>query len=60
MNASEIMVWTDGYEGCFLEWGGDPWEAFDSANFRHSFSAPQPPNESDLRTLRVRFDIPLR
>jgi hypothetical protein len=52
------MVWSDGYEGRFLQWSGDLWEAYDYANFRHSFSAAQELNDADLRALRVQFRIP--
>jgi hypothetical protein len=54
----EVSVWTDGYEGRILQWEENRWLAFDYANFRHVFSAPQQLNVNDLRVLRARFRVP--
>ena len=56
--SDEISVWTDGYEGRILQWSDDRWCALDYANFRHSFTPPQPLSPRDLSALRARFRIP--
>jgi hypothetical protein len=56
----EGAVWTiEGYEGRFLEWGGDSWEAFDYRNYRHRFSPPQPLGRADVGALREASGFPV-
>jgi hypothetical protein len=52
----QVTVWTiEGYEGRFLEWDGETWQAFEYRNFRHWFSSPQALTREDIQALRGRF-----
>lgn len=58
VKGQEITVWTiEGYEGRFLEWENDSWQAFDYRNFRHWFSPPQSLTEQDMKALRATYRI---
>lgn len=56
-NEREISVYTDGYEGRFLQWNGEAWQAFEFANFRHWFSPPEPLAPADFLALRKTFHV---
>jgi hypothetical protein len=55
----EILIWTiEGYEGRFVEWQTDLWQAIDYRNYRHWFSPAQPLRTEDVRVLRETFHVP--
>jgi len=56
-NEHDISVHTDGYEGRFLQWNGEAWQAFEYANFRHWFSPPEPLTPADFLALRRTFHV---
>jgi hypothetical protein len=56
----EIIVWTnEGYEGRFLKWETDSWQAIEHRNYKHWFSLSQPLTSQDLETLRSVYKIPV-
>lgn len=56
--ANEIAIWTiEGYEGRFVKWVGDSWQAYEYRNYRHWFSQPQQLTEVDFSKLRRAFGV---
>jgi hypothetical protein len=58
MGTDAVSVWTsEGYEGRFLQWNGDLWQATEYRNFRHWFGAPQPLGPNDVEALRKEYGV---
>ena len=53
----EISVWSDGYEGRFLEWHEETWRAIEHRNYRHVFSKPETPTARDIEALRKFYRV---